>query len=138
MDIQLLHHVSVPVRDLERSKRFYREILGFHEIPRPNFPFGGAWFRIAEGQELHLILEHTDATYREGKGIDSGDYHYALRVRSFRETVEFLRAKGYREDPSAGLLELRVVPQPITGYPQIYIMDPDRHLIEINAAVLDL
>jgi len=137
MHIQLLHHISVPVRDLERSRQFYREILGLQEIPRPNFPFGGAWFRIADGQELHLIQEHTNATYREGKAIDPGDHHFAIRVHSFGETVEFLRAKGYREDPDAGLMELRVSPRPVTGYPQIYILDPDRHLIEINAAILD-
>ena len=139
MEIELLHHVSVPVRNLERSKQFYREILGLEEIPRPNFPFGGAWFRLAEKQELHLILEHTDATYRGGKGIDPGDYHLAVRVRSYRDTLAFLSSKGYREDlPDQDPLKVRPVPKPITGYPQIYILDPDRHLIEINAAVLDL
>ena len=138
MTIELLHHVSIPVRDLERSKEFYRKILGLTEIPRPDFPFGGAWFRTAPGQELHLILQHTDATFRDGKPIDSGDHHFAIRVRSFRETLEFLRSNGYRESPDAGLMELRVSPRPITGYPQIYILDPDRHLIEINAATLDL
>jgi hypothetical protein len=25
-------------------------------------------------------------------------------------------------------------PHAVTGYPQIYILDPDRHVIEINAA----
>ncbi len=138
MHIELLHHVSVPVKDLERSKRFYREILGLQELRRPDFPFGGAWFRMGNNQELHLILEHTDATYRAGKGIDIGDHHFAIRVRSHREVKEFLRSKGYREDAEdSDLMKMRVFPSPITGYPQIYILDPDRHLIEINAAVLD-
>ena len=26
---------------------------------------------------------------------------------------------------------------PMTGYPQLYLNDPDRHLIEVNAAMLD-
>jgi glyoxylase I family protein len=138
MDIQLLHHVSIPVRNLERSKQFYREILGLTEIPRPNFPFQGAWFQAAPRQEIHLILQHSDATFRDGKPIDSGDSHFAFRVRSFRAMVEFLRAKGYRESPEAGVMELRVSPHPVTGYPQVYILDPDRHVIEINAATLDL
>ena len=28
MKVGTLHHVSLPVRDLEGSKRFYREVLG--------------------------------------------------------------------------------------------------------------
>jgi hypothetical protein len=28
-------------------------------------------------------------------------------------------------------------PHPIAGYPQIYICDPDRHVIEINSERLD-
>src|SRR5215470_14221765 len=105
MDIQVLHHVSLPVRDLERSKRFYLEVLGLEEIERPKFPFGGAWFRVGEKQELHLILQHTDATYRENKGPDSGDIHLAVRVKSYGAVLEFLHANGYREDADAGDLK---------------------------------
>ena len=138
MDIEALHHVSIPVSQLDRSKQFYREILGLREIPRPNFPFQGAWFQVAGRQELHLILQHTDVTYRANKGIDPGDLHFAVRVKSYRATLEFLRSKGYREDADAAdLMLVRALPQPITGYPQIYILDPDRHLIEINAEALD-
>ena len=58
--------------------------------------------------------------------------------RSYRATVDFLRSKGYRED--AGALDLqRMILQPhaTAGFPQIYIVDPDRHIIEINAGKLD-
>jgi glyoxylase I family protein len=138
MDIESLHHVSIPVSNLERSKQFYREILGLREIPRPNFPFQGAWFQVAGRQELHLILAHTDVTYRVNKGIDPGDLHFAVRVKSFQKTVAFLRSQGYHEDADpSDFLQLRVLPHPVTGYPQIYIIDPDRHLIEINADALD-
>jgi catechol 2,3-dioxygenase-like lactoylglutathione lyase family enzyme len=138
MDITALHHVSIPVSHLNRSKEFYRKILGLQEIPRPNFPFQGAWFQVAGRQELHLILQHTHVTYRGGKGIDPGDIHFAVRVKSYRATLEFLRSQGYREDADAAdLMLVLALPQPITGYPQIYILDPDRHLIEINAETLD-
>jgi glyoxylase I family protein len=138
VDIQVLHHVSLPVTDLERSKRFYREILGLREIERPRFPFGGAWFQVGERQELHLILQHTDATYRSHKGADPGDIHFAIRVKSYRAVLEFLHSKGYREDAEASdLMQVKAVPHAPTGYPQLYILDPDRHLIEINADKLD-
>jgi len=138
VDIQLLHHVSLPVKDLEKSKRFYREILGLKEIERPKFPFGGAWFQLGERQELHLILQHTDATYRLNKGPDPGDIHFAVRVRSYRTVLDFLLAQGYREDAAEDdLMQVKPVPYAPTGYPQLYILDPDRHLIEINAEKLD-
>lgn len=138
MQIGLLHHVTLAVMDLERSKQFYREVLGLKEIPRPQFPFPGAWFQIGDSQHLHLLV-HDDATFRApGKGIDTRDVHFAVRVPSYRGALEFLRSKGYREN--AGDREpckMEVKPKPTAGYPQIYIIDPDRHVIEINAEVLD-
>jgi len=41
----------------------------------------------------------------------------------FRAAVEGLHAAGFHVPP--------------TGYPQVYFFDPDRHLLEWNAAVLD-
>jgi extradiol dioxygenase family protein len=33
MDIDCLHHVSLPCSDLKRSRRFYQEVLRLAEIP---------------------------------------------------------------------------------------------------------
>ncbi len=134
MDIETIHHVSLPVTDLDRAKRFYREILGLQEIERPPFDFPGAWFGVGPNQ-LHLIVGENQ-TLRADKGVDSRDIHFAVRVRSFREALEFLRAKGYAED-AAGLMNMKVSEHATAGFPQIYILDPDRNVVEINAAKLD-
>jgi glyoxylase I family protein len=137
MEIQIIHHVSLTVSNLERSRQFYREILSLQEIERPAFPFRGAWFRVGENQQLHLIV-HTDATFRGAKGIDTRDVHFAVRVASFRQALEFLRSQGYREDADyADPMKMIANPRATAGFPQIYILDPDRHVIEINAAKLD-
>jgi hypothetical protein len=60
----------------------------------------------------------------------------AIRVRSYRQTLEVLRSKGYRED-GGDFDRMILQPHATAGFPQIYILDPDRHIIEINAAVLD-
>jgi len=137
MRIETIHHVSLTVSDLARSRQFYREILVLHEIERPGFPFPGAWFQVGGNQQLHLIL-HPGATFRGAKGIDTHDGHFAVGVASYRSTVAFLTSKGYREDAADDdLMKMHTNPRAIAGFPQIYILDPDRHIIEINAEKLD-
>jgi len=136
MEIDGIHHVSLPVTDLDRSLRFYGEILGLQAIERPPFDFPGAWFQVG-GNQLHLLVGE-QPTFRESKRLDSRDIHFAVRVRSFRAALEFLQSKGYREHPDDDLMSMKVSPHATAGFPQIYILDPDRNVIEINAAKLDL
>jgi catechol 2,3-dioxygenase-like lactoylglutathione lyase family enzyme len=136
MQIESNHHIALTVTDLERSKQFYREILGLREIARPPFNFPGAWFQLGAAQQLHLIV-HTNPTFRTGKPLDSRDVHFAVRVPDYHEAVEELRSKGYREkDAPDEFSRMIVQPNATAGFPQIYILDPDRHVIEINAAHL--
>ncbi len=136
MEILQLHHISLPTTDLERSRRFYRDVLGLEEIKRPDFPFPGAWFRLGD-RELHLIGGE-GAVSQGGNGTDSRQLHFAIRVGSFAAAVARLQEMGYRQDVApTDLLHVMVLREPMTGYPQLYLNDPDRHLIEINAAMLD-
>ncbi len=137
MKIESIHHVSLGVTDLERSRRFYREILGLEEIARPPFNFPGAWFSAGGSHQVHLIV-HPLSTFRIGKGLDTRDGHFAVRVASYRQTVDYLRSKGYREDAGDAEFQRMILqPHATAGFPQIYILDPDRNVIEINAAQLD-
>jgi glyoxylase I family protein len=137
LDIRLIHHVSLTVRQLEPSRRFYREVLGLAEIARPPFPFAGAWFQAGAAQQLHLIV-NPEGTFRAAAGIDTKDVHFAVRVSSYAAALASLRAQGFREDlPAGDPRQIVVNPRATAGFPQIYILDPDRHVIEINAETLD-
>src|SRR3712207_7383782 len=47
--VQRIEHVAVVVTDVARAKRFYGEVLGLTEAPRPeSFDFPGAWYRSEE------------------------------------------------------------------------------------------
>jgi catechol 2,3-dioxygenase-like lactoylglutathione lyase family enzyme len=135
LEFECLHHVAISVSDLARAKQFYGGVLGLEEIPRPNFPFDGAWYRVGT-QEVHLIVSR-DPTFRAGKGVTLEDIHFALRVRSYRAALRHLESKGCRETKDEPGRSMRVNPSSVTGYPQIHVLDPDRNVIEINAERVD-
>lgn len=145
LKIQTIHHVSLPASNLNRAKTFYEGVLGLEPLPRPNFPFDGAWYRVGDST-LHLIVPEGDdePTFRHGKGADSHDTHFAIRVERYADAVTHLESKGYRPStdrkPKPGPdnpLPMRLSPAGPAGFPQIYILDPDGNVIEINAARLD-
>ena len=136
LKIQTLHHVSLPVSDLKRAEQFYESIMGLEKIERPPFDFEGAWYQLGDRQ-LHLIV-HAGSTFRARKGVDSHDIHFAIRVNSYRDTRDFLRSKGYHPDAGDEFKKMKENPRATAGFPQLYIMDPDRNVIELNAEQLDL
>ncbi|HAB17559.1 MAG TPA: VOC family protein [Verrucomicrobiota bacterium] len=137
MSAPAFHHAQLTVADLERSRAFYREVLGLKELPRPAFPFPGAWFQLANGQELHIV-KVPQAPPRGLATMQIYENHLALRVESFPKALELLRAHGYREDVADDDPRKMVIKtHPPTGYPQVYFLDPDRYLFEFNAAGLD-
>lgn len=114
----LVHHVSLPVRDLGRATAFYRDVLNLKSMDRPPSSFSDAWFELpGGGQYLHLVYSPS-GTFREGDDIKPSDSHFVLRASTWREVFELLRRKKLR---------YRLENQ------QLYILDPDDHIIEINA-----
>ena len=57
IQVKSLDHVTIVVKDLERSRQFYVDGLGMTELPRPAFTFPGSWFQAGVTQ-VHLIQEH--------------------------------------------------------------------------------
>lgn len=118
-----IHHISLNVTNLKKSKQFYKDVLCLEEINRPDFLFPGAWFGIGDsGQQLHLIV-HSGETLRS-RGLDSRDGHFAMRVKSFEETIDWLEQKNvvYKANYNSH-----------SGFQQIFVLDPDLNIIEMNS-----
>lgn len=124
MTITRLHHSAVCVTDIERSKRFYAEVLGLQEVARPDFDFEGAWYEFADGSQLHLIVHDTPLALRGTRSIDTRDGHLALRVDSYEATLGRLTALG---------VEHQAYRDNKTPWAQIYLTDPDGNVVELNA-----
>jgi len=118
MQITQLNHVAVHVRNLVASRRFYADMLKLQEIPRPAFDFPGAWFSLGPGQELHLIAREPN----EGMHTPPHERHYALMVADISAAKQQLEACG---------IEHRGPNQRPDGALQIFLRDPDEHVIEL-------
>ena len=133
MDEIFLHHISLTTKDLPKAISFYRDVLGFSQVARPAFPLGGAWLSAGK-VEIHLI-DFPQGSFRNTQTISADDVHFAMRIKNFDSFIARLNEHGYRDDlEESSNKRLIVKPKSMAGYSQIYIMDPDSHVIEINAA----
>jgi catechol 2,3-dioxygenase-like lactoylglutathione lyase family enzyme len=117
MIIQQLDHVALHVKDLTASMAFYGEVLKFPSLPRPDFDFPGAWFRLGTTQELHLIGNRTAAVNSHHRGS-----HFALRVTemdAWRDHLESLNVEFIRKTRP-------------DGASQIFLQDPDEYWVELT------
>ena len=55
MTISGIHHVTLIVDDAEKASRFYGQVLGLEQKPRPAFKFPGLFYHCGD-QEIHLII----------------------------------------------------------------------------------
>jgi len=46
MPLTELNHYFIRANDLEKTKDFYCDVLGFEVMPRPSFPFPGYWLGV--------------------------------------------------------------------------------------------
>ena len=135
LDILTIHHVALPVTDLARAKRFYADVLGLHEVARPPFSFAGAWFQAGD-RIVHLIVSDRQ-TFRVDKPVDTRDIHFAIRVSSYRAAIDHLAALGYGPDAEDPMRRTVEQPHATAGFPQVFLLDPDRNVVELNAGALD-
>jgi catechol 2,3-dioxygenase-like lactoylglutathione lyase family enzyme len=95
-------HVAIMVDDLEAAVTFYRDVLGFRELPRPDFGPGteGMWLQVGNSQ-VHIGVV-------DDMGQRAGFPHMALHIPAdaWDDTmagleargIEFLRPPRARED----------------------------------------
>jgi glyoxylase I family protein len=128
-----LHHVALVATDPERSAAFYQSMFGLTRLARPPFKIEGAWLACGPSLQLHLT-KHLPGNFRT-RGLDNNDVHFAFRTDDFEGILERLLAAGFLEDASDNdPMRLLVNRSGMAGFLQLYVMDPDRNIIEVNTA----
>jgi catechol-2,3-dioxygenase len=123
MKVHELGHVVLYVRDLERSRQFYRDVLGFPELPGA-MPFAAAFSTGRTHHELLLIEVGADAApIPAGKRV--GMYHIGLKVG---DSDDDLRA-ALEELQAAGADLVGSADHNVTH--SLYLRDPDGNEIEL-------
>jgi len=109
--------LAMPAGEEEAARRFYRDLLGMAEIPKPAelAKRGGCWFESGSVQ-LHLGVE---ADFRPAKKA-----HPALRCRDYDALTSRLRAAGVEVKPDDN----------IPGVRRCHVSDPFGNRIELIAA----
>jgi catechol 2,3-dioxygenase-like lactoylglutathione lyase family enzyme len=120
LPIRSLNHIAVVARRVDDSIKFYRDVLGFREVERPNFKFAGAWL-FNYGLMIHVIA--SDAAERPDGEIQTRAAHIALHADDLDAVERLLKEQGitYRKSEVPG-----------RNVKQLFFQDPDGFHIEIG------
>lgn len=91
--VKKLLHTRMRVDDLEKTVRFYKEILGLEEVSRHQSPRGSELVFISTPNSDELI----EITHFPGSGpvrVDEDLIHLAFEVDDLQAFREYIRAKG--------------------------------------------
>lgn len=124
--VRQIDHVTLVVKDLDASRRFYVDLLGMAEVPRPAFDFAGLWFRAGETL-VHLILESDHSgpagVNEDGRAKSTRGHHLAFAVED--------AAAAAADCEAAGVPFVSKPKRRPDGAGQTFVLDPDGHVIEL-------
>ena len=117
MTVLGFEHVNVATGDLDRARRFYAEVLGLRDGPRPPFSRAGAWMYLGEQAVVHISTSRAPAT-RKSDAFD----HVAFKASGLDETRERLREHN---------IYFQEFGVPENDLHQVFFRDPDGTEIEL-------
>ncbi len=125
--IKELGHIVLYVSDLERSRHFYRDILGFQEIAAPQ---GAALFSSGRTHHEMLLIEIGGAP-KQQRHLEPGLYHIGFKIgdtdEELQTAIDTLQQQGV---PIVGTADHTVTHS-------LYILDPDGNELELYIDVSD-
>jgi catechol 2,3-dioxygenase-like lactoylglutathione lyase family enzyme len=131
MPVTELNHYFVRANDLEATKDFYCNVLGFQVMPRPTFAFPGYWLGVNGKIQVHMGqagVEHADRHYigspKDASTENAGVIDHIAFLAS--EPGAFIRR--FKEMG----IEYRPRTFPEFDLYQLFLRDPNGLTIELN------
>jgi catechol 2,3-dioxygenase-like lactoylglutathione lyase family enzyme len=126
-----LNHCFARMKNLEASRRFYCDVLGFRQMPRPDLPFPGHWLGFVGRTQVHMGRDGAPGADRHDLGTNPQS------ARNNAGVVDHIALLA--SDPAGFLrrFEASGVPAPKRrfaqmGLFQIFVSDPDGLTIELK------
>jgi len=131
MPLTELNHYFVRANDLEQSRRFYRGVLGFEMMPRPDFPFPGYWLGVAGKVQVHMGphgIANSELYYLGTSARSATDNTGVVDHIAFLATQP--EAFAARFDAAGVVARKRYFPE--FKLFQMFVQDPNGLTIELN------
>ena len=91
MFLEALDHVNIETEEIDRSAKFYADILGMTNGRRPEFDRPGHWMYINGQPIVHIIAPQPDNKMLTGSK-DAAISHFAMRITDYvKRDLEFRR-----------------------------------------------
>jgi catechol 2,3-dioxygenase len=123
MEVQELGHVVLYVSNLEQSRHFYGDVLGWKEITSERQ--GAAMFSAGRTHHELLLLEVGESAQPIPPGRRVGMYHFGLKVGTTDEEL----IAAIQEVEAAGVTIVGAADHTVTH--SLYIQDPDGNEVEL-------
>lgn len=126
MPLRSLEHALVLTDDIEATRAFYCDVLGFETGERPDLPFPGYWLYLEGVPCLHVAERAAYAAQLERMGLPRAD-----------GPVDHLAFAAGDHDALAARLEAAGIPAvandvPAAGIRQLFFDDPNGVRIELS------
>jgi catechol 2,3-dioxygenase-like lactoylglutathione lyase family enzyme len=131
MPIHSLNHFFIRAHDLESTKTFFEDILGFEVMPRPDFPFPGYWMGTNGSIQVHM--GPSNIPNREKYYIGTRDDAVNGQTGVI-DHVAFLAEEptGFIDKFVKNKIDFRPRYFPEFNLYQLFITDPNGVMIELN------
>lgn len=131
--LQSLNHAALEAADTQSLTNFYARVLGFEQMGRPDFPFGGAWLQGA-GLLLHIIDQDPSVPRQmqswKDKFAEEPETWYIRRANHLAFEVE--NAEAMEARLAFFGIEYTKVVIPGTDAFQLFFFDPEGNGVEVG------
>jgi len=125
MEVKELGHVVLFVKDVERSRRFYGETLGWREVRREGARPNTATFSTGRTHHELYLMQVGDDAQPVQRGRRLGLYHIGVKIGTTDEELRDALAELHEAD-------VEVVGSSDHGFTHsLYILDPDGNEVEL-------